>query len=637
MVRGVANRILRVNLSDGRIRVDEPDEAFYRTYLGGAGFVGYYLLKEMEKGADALAPGNVMVFADGPMTGTGMPGAPRNCIGAKSPLSGGFAKSEVGGFFGHELKRADFDAIVVEGKADKPVYLWVHEGEAEIRDASELWGKTVLEAHDAIEADLGQRFIRTALIGPGGENMVRMACVINDLRAAAGRGGLGAVMGSKNLKGIAAKGHKTPDMANPEKIREMAKWMNTHYGQEGMSGNARGLHDAGTGTVDSFVGGNATGNLPVRNWSDGHFEGAEKISATVIKETILNGMEACPGCQVRCKKVVEFDEPYKVNGRNGGPEYESLASFGSMCGIDDIKAVCRANELCSLYSLDTLSTGAAIAFGMECFEKEILTRADTGGIDLRFGNAEAMLQMIELIARRQGIGDLLAEGSRKAAAVIGKGSEEFSMEVKGVSFGMHEPRLKRGLGLLYAVNPHGGDHCSAIHDTAYSREGPTIETLRSLGVPGPLPVDDFSPAKVAMAKAQHVWRLFIDSLVDCYFVPWTISQQVDIIRAVTGWEYTAAEAMRVGERVATMGRAFNLREGLTAADDQLPKRFFSPTPRGALKDTAVDPEEFNNAVHTFYRMMGWDGETGVPTAEKLVELGISWVGDELSELIAAPA
>ncbi len=631
MVRGVANRILRVNLSDGTVRVDEPDEAFYRTYLGGAGFVSYYLLKEIPRGADALSPENVLVFAGGPMTGTGMPGAARNGIGAKSPLTGGLAKSEVGGFFGHELKRADFDAIVVEGKAEKPVYLWVHDGEAEIRDASHLWGKTVLEAHDAIEAELGQRFIRTALIGPAGEKMARVACVINDLRNAAGRGGLGAVMGSKNLKGIAARGRKTPDMADPEKIREMSKWMNNNFMNFPMS---RNFHELGTGI--GLPGRIVTGDLPIRNWSDGYMEGLENITAETIRDTVRVGMDACPGCQVRCKKVVEFQEPYPVSRRNGGPEYETIAAFGSMCVIDDLKALCRANELCSLYSLDSLSTGAAISFAMECFENEILTTKDTGGIELRFGNIQAMLQAIELIARREGIGDVLAEGSKRAAEIIGRGAEEFSIEVKGLSLGLHDPRLGHGQALMYSVAPHGADHMTALFDAGYIQEGPAIEALCSLGgATGPLPANDLSPEKVAMAKAVHLSRLFSDSLVHCFFVPWSINQQAEIVRAVTGWDYTVFEAMRVGERVATLGRAFNLREGLTAADDWLPKRFFSPTPRGALKDTALDREAMTNGLHTFYAMMGWDRETGVPTAERLAEFGIGWVGDEIAALGSA--
>ncbi len=632
MIKGVTGKILRVDLSDCRVWLDEPNELFYRRYLGGAGFVGYYLLKEMKPGVDPLSPDNLLVFALGPMTGVPVPGASRNCIGAKSPLSGGIAKSEVGGFFGAELKKAGYDSLVVQGKAEAPVYLWLHEGQVEIKDARSLWGKTVLETQDLLEKELGQRFVRTATIGQGGENLDAIACIMTDLRNAAGRGGLGAVMGSKNLKCVAVKARGVPQAADPEKLRDMAKWMNNNYMNIGAGGS---FHELGTGNIALMVGGNSIGNLPIRNWGDGDFPEVGKITADAVKEQYRVAMEACPACQVRCKKVVELEnEFYKVDRRNGGPEYETLASFGSFLGIDDLAAVCRANELCSLYSLDVISTGGAIAFAMECFEKEILTPADTGGLDLRFGNAQAMLQVIDMIAHREGIGDILADGSRKAAQRIGRGSEEYAMQVKGVEFGMHEPRLKQGLGLIYSVAANGADHVSGIHDTAFMQEGPAMASVRALGSLDPLPANDLSTAKVAMARNVHLRNMFSDSLTMCNFVPWTLNQHVELLQAVTGWDYTAVEALKLGERVATMGRAFNLREGLTAADDHLPKRFFSPTPRGALKNTAINPEAMDNAIHAFYALMGWDKETGKPTEEKLAELGISWVGHELASLRA---
>ncbi len=250
-------------------------------------------------------------------------------------------------------------------------------------------------------------------------------------------------------------------------------------------------------------------------------------------------------------------------------------------------------------------------------------------MELRFGNAEAMVETIELIARRKGIGAILAEGSRRAAEAIGGGAAELAMQVKGLELGMHEPRLKQGLGLLYSVASHGADHCTGIHDTAFSREGAALQHLQSLDIAEPLPPNDLSPANVSLAKAHHLWRLCGDSLGVCYFVPWSIDQEVEIVRAVTGWNYTVYEAMKMGERVATISRVFNLREGFTAADDQLPKRFFSPTPRGALKQTAIDPQAMAEAIRTFYELMGWERETGIPTSAKLAELGISWVADEL--------
>ena len=620
MANGFANRILRVDLATGRIWNEEHDEVFSRRYLGGAGVLAYYLLKEMPPGTSALAPGNVLVFAAGPLTGTPVPGASRLCVGAKSPLSGGIAKSEAGGFFGYELKRAGFDALVVQGKAAKPVYLWIHNGEAEIRDASALWGRNVVETQEAIEAELGEKRVRTATIGAAGENQAAIACVITDLRNAAGRGGLGAVMGSKNLKCVAVKGATMPQAADPDKYRELARWMNTNFMHHG---NAATFHEFGTGA--DMVGFNAIGNLPVRNWQDRQFDDVAMITARALKDSWRTGMEGCPGCQIRCKKVVALEYASgRIDPRTGGPEYETLASLGSFLGINDLAAICRANELCSLHSLDTISLGGTIAFAMECFERGILSAQDTGGIDLRFGNAGAMLQVIELIAQRQGIGDVLADGSRQAALRIGRGAEELAMHVKGIEFGMHDPRVKQGLGLVYSVAANGADHMAGAHDTVFAQEGRGMEGARSLDSLAPLPANDLSTAKVDRVKNQHLSKNFGDSMVTCHFVPWTLRQQVDLLRALTGWDYTDFEALRQGERVANMARVFNLREGLSAADDHLPKRFFSPKPADGTKHADIDPEAMQRARRTFYVLMGWDPVTGVPSAEKLEELGLGW-------------
>ena len=623
-MKGVAGKILRVNLTNRQISVDQPDETFYRTYLGGAGFVAYFMLKEIPPGIDALSPENKLIFAEGPMSGLGMGGATRNCIGGKSPLTGGFTKSEVGGFWPMDFKRTGYDALIVEGKADKPVYIWINpDGKVEIRDAAHLWGKTCLETQDAIAEELGERLVRTAAIGLGGENMVRFAAIMNDLKDAAGRGGMGAVMGSKNLKAIAVRGGKLPEMADPDKIREMAQWMGRNF-YDGAKLANKGFSDFGTGAaMEAF---NEAGNVPTNNFAEGYFDTISKISPTTIAETVRVGMEGCAACPVRCKKMVAFDEPYKVDARNGGPEYESLGSLGSCCGVDDLKAVSKANELCNLYSLDSISAGVTISFAMECFENEILTTKDTGGIELRFGNADAMLQAVEMIARREGIGDLLAEGSRKAAEKLGRGAEEFAMHVKGLELPMHEPRLKQGMGLMYAVEAVGADHQAGFQDPLFTEETVGFEHLRGAGAVKPVPIDDLSAAKVVNAKAAHQFALFLDSLVCCQFVPWTMTDHVNILRAATGWDYTVHEAMQQGERVENLGRIFNYREGITAAEDKLPKRFFSGTRRGALKDTAIDSEALQNAIKTYYAVMGWS-EDGKPTQAKLDELGIAWTAE----------
>ena len=617
MMYGYNGRILRVDLSNHSISVESTDEMFCRKYLGGAGFTSYFLWKELQKGIDPLCPANKIVFALGPVTGVALPGSGRNCIGAKSPLTGGIAKSEVGEFWGAELKRAGYDAVIVEGKSEKPVYLWIHGGEASIRDATHLWGRNTKETQQAIRAELGDNLIRVALIGPAGENLVRYACIMNGLFDAAGRGGLGAVMGSKNLKAIVVRGRRGPQVVEPGRIKELRQWLLAHMSRVK---ELSMFHEFGTGAA--MAGYEASGNLPVRNFRDGLFPGVRKIDAQEIRNTIRVGMEGCFACPVRCKKAVQFQEPYSVDSAYGGPEYETLAALGSNCGIDNLKAIARGNELCGAYSLDTISAGGVIAFAMECFEKGLLSIKDTDGIQLRFGNDEAMLKMIELIARRQGIGDLLAEGTTRAARRIGKGALELAMQVKCLEAGMHEPRLKPGIGLGYMVNPHGADHVCNLHDNLYVTQE-QIEEFRPLGILEPVPIDDLGPRKVALFKAVQLKRLIFDSLVLCRFLPYTYEQGAGVLSAVTGWDSSVAELLRVAERILTVARLFNIREGFTAMDDTLPQRFFQPKTDGALADKSLDPDQLEEAKGCYYSLMGWDSRTGIPTAETLEELGIT--------------
>ncbi|MCD6539051.1 aldehyde ferredoxin oxidoreductase, partial [Candidatus Bathyarchaeota archaeon] len=415
---GYAGRILRVNLTDDKIRIESPDEKFYRRYMGGWGFIAYYLLRELESGVEPLSPVNKLIVALGPITGVPIAGSGRNAVGGKSPLTGGFGASEGGGFFGAELKKAGFDCIIIEGRAEKPVYLWIHDGEAEIRDANHIWGMYIADSQRIIREELKDNLIRTMQIGPGGENLVRYACVINDLKHAAGRTGMGAVMGSKRLKAIAVRGHGEVKVADPDKVRKLAEVM-----VDWASAKPRGAGgvDWGLGTGAWMTAHVLSGNLPTRNFRDGLFPNPEAISAQTIRDTILIRMDSCYACPIRCKKVVKVDEPWKVDPEYGGPEYETLAALGSNCGIDNLKAICKANELCQKYTIDTIGAGATIAFAMECYENGILTKEDTGGLDLSFGNAEAMVKLVEMIGRREGIGDLLAEGTRRAAERIGRG------------------------------------------------------------------------------------------------------------------------------------------------------------------------------------------------------------------------
>jgi len=614
MPYGYNGKILRVDLSRGATSVDELDELFCRKYLGGAGFVTYFLLKELRQGIDPLGPENKLIFATGPVTGVPLPGSGRNCVGAKSPLTGGYAKSEPGGFWGAELKHAGYDAIIVEGKAEKPVYIWIQDGEATIRDAGHLWGNNTKETQDTIRAELGDNLIRVASIGPAGENLVRFACIMNGLKDAAGRGGMGAVMGSKNLKAIAVRGHKRPEMADPERIKEIRQWVSAH--------RELWASFAELGTGAAMEANMASGNIPVRNFQDGEFPEVSKISAEAIRDTIRINMEGCYACPIRCKKVVQVDESYSVNPDYGGPEYETLAMIGSNCGVSNLEAIAKGNELCGAYSLDTISTGGAIAFAMECFENGLLHSKDTDGIEMRFGNADAMLKMIEMINKREGIGDILAEGPAQAAQKIGKGAIEFAMQVKGLAIPAHEPRLKAVLGLGYEVNPHGADHCANLHDTMFSQPGRNFDNVKSLGILEPIPADDLSPGKVSMFRYIHQFRIAQDSLVLCQFVPYDVNQAADILAAVTGWSTSTTELLRISERTLTMARLFNIREGFGATDDKLPNRFFQPKRNGVLSTKFYDPAQLEKAKSYYYTLMGWDAKTGVPTPEKLQDLNI---------------
>ena len=613
---GYNGRILRINLTNRQIVTEQIDESFCRKYLGGTGWIAYYLLREVKPGIDPLSPENKLIFALGPLTGLTLGGCARHTVGAKSPLTGGIAKSEVGEYWGAQFKRTGFDALIIEGKSDRPVYIWIHNGQAEIRDGSHLWGKNTKDTQEIIRSELADDRIRVAMIGPGGENMVKYACLMHGLFDAAGRGGTGAVMGSKNLKAVAVRGDNMPPIANNGGVKKMVGWL-----KENME-LVKTFSDFGTGSPMARF--EQLGNLPIRNFRDGVFPGAEKINAVALKEKIGVGMDGCFGCPVRCKKIVECEEPYQVDRAYGGPEYETLGALGSACGVDDLKAIAKGSELCNAYSLDTISTGLSIAFAMECFENGLLTSEDTGGIELIFGNADAMLMMIELIARREGIGDLLAEGSARAAERLGGGGDAFAMHVKNLEFAMHEPRLSKALGLGYMVNPHGADHMDSLIDIFYCEmtEQPNITVADALPLGfEPAPYQDIGPKKVALFKVMQTKRIVADSLVLCHFLPYSYSQYAELTASVTGWDTSVMEHMRIAERILTMSRLFNVREGLLAKDDKLPERCFQPTTDGALSDKCLSHEEMDKAKRYYYHLMGWD-ENGIPMPEKLDELGI---------------
>jgi aldehyde:ferredoxin oxidoreductase len=623
------NKMLRVNLTDGTITVEEPGLIYLRRYMGGWNIIADVLLREVPTGADPLGPENKLVFAPGVLTGLTISGASRNAVGAKSPITGGFGAAEVGGNWGAQFKRAGFDALIVEGAAEKPVYLWIKDGEVEIRDASHLWGKTTKETESLLREELDERRAELTMIGPGGENMVQYACVMNGLKDAAGRSGMGAVMGSKKLKAVVALGTENVEAADPDTIMAMARRAAQEVREEKRAAWAA---KAGTGG-QALEGGILSGNMPIRNFRDGEFPEIEGLEYTMDKIGVK--MEGCWSCAVRCKKVVQAEEPYAVDPDYGGPEYETIGSLGSTCGVSDIVAVSRANELCNAYSIDTIGTGVTIAFAMECFENGLLTLEDTGGIDLRFGNADAMIQMIHKIAHREGLGDTLAKGLLPAAAEIGQGAEAYAVHAKGQAQPMHEPRLKRGLAIGYSLSPTGADHCHSLHDTGlvFPDEDGFVQNgqLRGMGALEAMDLESLGPEKVQATIYNSMASIMNNCLTICNFTGWSLRELADMVRAATGWNVSEYELLKVGERAMTLARAFNMREGLTTEDDELCPRSYGPTQGGALAEGGIDRDALREAVHTYYGMMGWDAETGVPMPAKLQELSVGWAAAHLPQ------
>ncbi len=625
MPYGYNGRILHVNLSKGKWEIEEPDETFYRAYVGGSNFAGYYLLKHIKPGIDPLSDENVLVFACSAVTGAPLSGFSRYTVAAKSPLTGGFGESEAGGYFGPELKFAGFDAIVITGKAQGPVYLWIKDGEVEIRDASRLWGKDNWVTLEKICEENEDKRIRVASIGPAGERMIPFANVQNDLEHFNGRTGMGAVMGSKNLKAVAVRGKKKMEMADPDKVKEFAKW---HVSFLKKHPPAVGLSKFGTtGLVKPL---NDSGILPTRNFKEGVFEGADKIDADAYQKEIFHSSGTCYACAVRCKRRVESDsEKYPLDKRFGGPEYETLASLGSLIGNDNLLAIARGNQICNLMGMDTISAGCAIAFAMECFENGVLTEEDTGGRAIPFGDGDAMIWLLEEIVNQRGIGKVLSKGVKRAAEEIGRGAEKYALHIKGQEMACHDGRGKTGMAMGFALSPTGADHVETPHDSAFAASPGNLMPLGMLEPIDPFAVDE---SKVRFfVLGQKAW-----GLNNCYglcnfaSVPLhgnTFPKLVEAITAITGWDTSLLEIFKVAERSNVMARIFNNREGFGPEDDRLVNRWHEQMPAGPIKGQYIDKQDFRKAIDLYYEMSGWD-EDGRPKRSKLIELNLEWLMED---------
>lgn len=615
---GYNGKILVVDLTSQTWSVDEHDEAWYRTYWGGGSLASWYMLKDIPPKADPLGPDNVLVFAASVLCGSGISGFNRYTAAAMNPLTGGFGESESAGYFGPALKHAGFDAVVLKGKSPKPVYLWINNGQVELRDAAHVWGKENAPTLDIIKNELGEKKIRIASIGPAGENMVRLACIINELAHANGRCGMGAVMGSKNLKAVAVRGDSANmSLADPDKLDEISKWHRKRIAEHMPSINMRKF-----GTVQHLMAQQNSGILPTRNWRDCQFENASNLGWEGY-EKVSKGTHTCYKCAVACKRRVNNTE----EKRYGGPEYETLAALGSMCGVGDLDAVCRGHERCNALGLDTVGTGAVVSFAMELAEKGILSASDLGDTELKFDDAQGMLNLIEKIGAREGIGDILSQGVKRAAESIGRGAEEYAFHVKGQEPAFHDPRGKTGVGLGFALSPTGADHIEAPHEVPFQGEG--VKLVNPLGIFVAPQALDTGPEKVRYFIAGEKTWAMNNTLGLCNFVvaplfSMTYDKLTQAVEAITGWSTSLHELMLVAERSIVLARMFNVREGMTSKDDKLFRRMFEPLPDGVLKDQSIDPDSFQQAVDLYYAMMGWDAN-GVPSKGTLYRLSLDWL------------
>jgi aldehyde:ferredoxin oxidoreductase len=622
-------RIAHVDLTRGVIELETPSESFLRKYFGGSAMGMYYLLKETRPGIDPLGPDNVLTLFVSLLTGAPISGQSRMCANALSPLVDGIGDSQCGGFFPAEMRFSGFLGIVVTGKAPLPVYLWLRDGQAELRPAGHLWGKTTSEVDDALKAELGDEKVEIAQCGPAGEKLVRLAAIINMGNRANGRTGLGAVMGSKNLKAVVVRGtNRRLDWGDAKHLNELAK---AGAADVENNGDVLGLQKYGTASVVSFQ--HFMGSLPTFNYNAGQFEHFEKLQGETMADTILKANDTCYACAVRCKRVVEGEWAGRpVERRYGGPEYETIATFGSYCGVKELEAVALANQICNDQGLDTIGTGATAAWAMECFEKGLLTEREIG-FPAAFGDASAMVRLTEAIATRKGIGDVLANGSRRAAQLLGKG-EELLITVKGAEAPAHMPHAKRSLALIYAVNPFGADHQSSEHDPMIE-EGATdlyLGRLKLMGLDHALAPRSLDAQKVRFALQGQKFYSFLDTAALCQFVwgpAWTLygpQETVDFVRAATGWQdFTLEELLEIGERRLNMLRAFNARLGIGRPADRLPPKFYQPLGDGGpTGGVALTHEEVEGALEEYYALAGWDAKTGHPKTETLKRLGLEW-------------
>ena len=598
---GWTGTTLRVNLINGDISKEPTNMENARKFFGARGLGTKILYDEVDPKVDALSPENKLIFAPGPLTGTFGPSVGRYNVVTKGPLTGAIAASNSGGSFGPEMKFAGYDMLILEGKAKKPVYLWINDGQVEIRDASKIWGKEVPDTTDLIRAETDEG-AKVACIGPAGEKQVLFACIMNEMYRAAGRSGVGAVMGSKNLKAVAVVGNH-PVVVADTKAFETAVMIARAKIQANPVGGA-GLKAYGTDVLVNIL--NQVGSLPTRNFHDGYFPTADKFGGESLSKNVLVRPKGCFSCIISCGRVSKVTNP-KYAGEGEGPEYESAWGFGADCGIDDLDAITKANFICNELGLDTITMGATIACAMDLFADKIITEKNTDGVTLRWGDAETMVKLVGMTGRREGFGDQLAEGSYRLAKKYGH--TEYSMTVKKQEMPAYDPRGVQGIGLNFATA-----NCGAAHVRGY--------TIAPEVLGNPFKVDQhITKGKPALVKTFQDLTAALDSTGACLFTTFGIGAEelAAMLSACTGIAYSTEDFMKTGDRIWNLERLWNLKAGLTKADDTLPDRVLKePIQTGPSKG---DISHLDVMMPEYYKLRGWD-EDGVPTEVKLRSLAL---------------
>lgn len=608
---GYAGTILRVDLTKNKVLKEPLNEALVRMYIGGRGVGARLLFDQIPSGIDPLSSGNKLIIMTGPLTGTRTPFTPKYVILTKSPLTNGFARSVSGGHFGPELKFAGFDGIIIEGSAKNPVYISIDDGLVELKRADQLWGKGTFETEKLIKEELGDSSIRVACIGPGGERLVRFACIVNDSWRVAGRCGCGAIMGSKNLKAIAVRGSSDVSVAKSDEYEETLE-----EALESTKNDLGAKSRSEWGTPETLELANFWGFLPTRNYQTAYFELTDNIDAISMRKRVVKHDLSCYGCPLTCGKLCTIREGTYARTMSEGPQFETLAMLGSNLGNANLQSIVRANMLCDDLGIDTISAGNAIGFAMECWEKGLLTNKDTNGIDLTWGNHESIVKILNMIGIREGIGDTLAEGVSRASRKIGKGAEQFAMQVKGLETAAYDPRGVWGMGLAYATSNIGA---SASYGVTWRAE---IGTEK----------DRFSfKEKPGLVKDAQDRYAIMETAVFCSFSRYglNMSYYSKFLSTVTGLNFGKEQLAEVGERVYTLERGFNVREGITRGEDILPKRFLKDRiPNGPSVGLVVS--NFDEMLKEYYSLRGWS-EEGTPTTKTLIRLGLRDIAPDSGE------